>query len=403
MEARTNHKILSIVILTVLATICAAQQPDAVTPPPITADFNRTAATPAFPYIATVLGSNVHVRSGPGTNFYQCGKVNKGDTVTIVDNTETGWSRIVPPAGAFSWISMRYIEIDPNTPSVGLIKGNAVKVYVGSPLMDPIHSMQSQLTLNRGEVVTLLGESRSDYHKIAPPAGAYRWISTKYTKPITTAIPRVPDNVINDVIDSNTDVVVPPTLPTDPPIIDVPADSNQGLKLKEYYKLQKLFEAERAKPAVDQSYAELRKSFAKLAEDKEADKAARYSQFTLKQIDRLELALKIMQLLEQQNKALEQARANLKKATSLRIAEYERKGRYAVIGKFQIFTLYGPGHYRIIDESGASVCYALPQGAIANTDLSKFIGKKVGLVGKIESHRQTAGALVRFNEIVLLK
>jgi len=401
MEARIKHAIVCIMVMAIFASVCIGQQPAVPFEPPITADFNTPSVVPAFPYIASVMGTNVQVRSGPGTNFYPCGKLNKGDTVTIVDNTDTGWSRIIPPAEAFSWVSMRYVEIDPNAPGVGLINGNAIKVYVGSPLMDPIHSMQSQLTLNKGEVVTLLGESKSDYHKILPPAGAYRWISTRYTKPMASVVPRVPPGVIAEIIDSNSGVVVPADVPIIVP--GVAADSNVGMKLHEYYKLQKVLEAERAKPVDEQNYADLRKSFEKLAADKEAGKAARYSKFTLQQIDRFELALEIARVVKQQNTLLQEGQARITEAVNARLAEFQRMGRYAAIGKLRVFTLYGPGHYRIVDDSGTTICHALPVAATANADLSRLVGKKVGLVGTIEADRETAGALVRFTEIVELK
>ncbi|MHC4509431.1 MAG: hypothetical protein ACYTAO_10815 [Planctomycetota bacterium] len=49
------------------------------------------------------------------------------------------------------------------------------------------------------------------------------------------------------------------------------------------------------------------------------------------------------------------------------------------------------------------VCYALPAGAAAQRDLSGLIGRKVGLIGTIEPHKPTAGALVRFTNVVELK
>jgi hypothetical protein len=44
----------------------------------------------------------------------------------------------------------------------------------------------------------------------------------------------------------------------------------------------------------------------------------------------------------------------------------------------------------------------MPTGAAAGKDLSKFIGHKVGLVGKISPHEATARAFVEFSEIVQL-
>jgi hypothetical protein len=73
---------------------------------------------------------------------------------------------------------------------------------------------------------------------------------------------------------------------------------------------------------------------------------------------------------------------------------------FAVVGKLKNFTTYGPGNYRIVNDSGRTICYALPSGPISQAKLTKLIDKKVGLVGTIEPHRQTHGALIRFTKVM---
>ena len=75
-------------------------------------------------------------------------------------------------------------------------------------------------------------------------------------------------------------------------------------------------------------------------------------------------------------------------------------GKFAIVGEFQTYLTYGPGHYRIVDEAGKMICYALPAGAASKMDLKGFVGQKVGLVGTIEPHLPTKKALVRFTAIV---
>lgn len=54
---------------------------------------------------ATVTGSRVNVRSGPGTNFPVVTQVNKGDTVTLKDQA-FGWYKVVLADGATTgWIA----------------------------------------------------------------------------------------------------------------------------------------------------------------------------------------------------------------------------------------------------------------------------------------------------------
>jgi uncharacterized protein YgiM (DUF1202 family) len=54
---------------------------------------------------ATVTGTNVNVRTGPGTNFPVVTKVTKGDVVTLKDQA-FGWYKVVLSDGATTgWIA----------------------------------------------------------------------------------------------------------------------------------------------------------------------------------------------------------------------------------------------------------------------------------------------------------
>ena len=47
----------------------------------------------SFPYVAQITGDDVYVRSGPGTQHYSCGKLNKAARVKVVSR-RSGWSRV---------------------------------------------------------------------------------------------------------------------------------------------------------------------------------------------------------------------------------------------------------------------------------------------------------------------
>ncbi len=305
-------------------------------------------------------------------------------------STQFSWSCIVPPTSSFSWISTQYVSIDPNNSAVGIVTGDSVHVYAGSDTVKPLYSTTLQLKLNRGEKVELLGEEKDNYYKITPPSGAYLWVSTQYTKSlgsvsevVITTKPKVEPNDTTTVAATNLTV--------------------EAEKLKEYYALEKQLQAERAKPIDQQNYTNTKKALTDIANNKEAGKAARYAEFTIKQIECFELALAVVKEVQLQNAQLKQTKERIEKARATRLDEYQDLGRFAALGKFQTFETYGPGHYRIIDDSGKTICYALPCGSTAEMDLSKFVGVKVGLVGTIEPHKETEGALVRFTEITELK
>jgi uncharacterized protein YraI len=351
-------------------------------------------SVPSFPYIAEITADNVNIRSGPGTNYYRCGRLDKADRVKVV-GSQFSWSRIVPPPGSFSWISKQYVSIDRNNPTIGIVTGDAVRVYAGSELLKPIHSTTVQLKLNRDDKVRLMGEEKGDYYKIAPPAGSYLWLSTKYTESLGP-VGKVPL------------IVAPKVEPkTDTGVVVYTKASVEARKLKEYQALQRRIEAERAKPMAQQNYVNIKKAILEIADNKEAGKATRYSAFAIKQIERYELALAAGKQVRLQELHLQRIEERIEKARLRKLAQVPELGQFAVIGWFQISSIYGEQAelklYRIIDDSGKILCYALPEGPASKTALSNFVGRKVGLVGIIEPHLQTSKALVRFAEIVNLQ
>jgi len=391
-----SHISLVIVVLAVFVSGAFAELGVSAAASPVPADANAV-NVPAFPYVGLIVGDNVHVRSGPGTNYYNCGKLDSGEKVKVVSR-QFSWSCIVPPAGSFSWIYKPYVSLDPDNPGTGIVRGDNVRVYAGSDVVVPIHSTL-QLKLDRGEKVKLMGEEKDNYYKITPPTGAYLWVSTAFTKP---SVPEVKPVVrIIKIVEPNepNDVKVVAPLP---PKISIEAE-----KLKEYKALLKKLQAERDKPLERQNYASLRKALEAIAKNKEAGRVVRYCELAIKQIDRCELVFAVSKKLDLQNKRLEEIRAGIEKARRTRLAKTKKLGRFAVIGKLKASTIYGTEaelkYYRIIDASGKTICYARPVAAAVQTDLSKLIDHKVGLIGTIAPHPQTAGALVRFTEAVELK
>ena len=384
---RSYKNLIIFVLLACLVSVGFAQQ----------SGGSREVDTSSFPYTAEIIGNDVYVRSGPGTNFYHCDKLNAGDKVKVVDK-QFSWSRIVPPAGSFSWISMDFVTITPGDQEVGTVTGDNVRVYAGSDYVKPLYSTTLQGKLSKGEKVKLLGEQMDGYYKIAAPPFAYLWVSTQFTKPVPEPVepspaPPTPAPVVHKVVpnepgDTNTTTAV------------APAPAVPKTPLEKYRDLKEQVKAENAKPVDQQDYTDLKKALLEIAEDEKAGNAARYAQFVVRQIEGYELALAVVKQVELQNKQLEKIKAKIDKAKATRMAEVETMGKFAIVGEFQTYVTYGPGNYRILDEAGKMVCYALPAGAASQKDLSGFVGQKVGLVGTIEPHLATKKALVRFTEIV---
>jgi len=380
-------------ILTCLVSIGFAQQSG--TAP----GSSQAVDTSSFPYSAVITGDDVYVRSGPGTNFYHCGKLKTGDKVKVVGK-QFSWSRIVPPAGSFSWISMQYVTINPTDPKVGTVTGDNVRVYAGSDYVKPLYSTTLQGKLSKGEKVKLLGEQMDDYYKIAAPPFAYLWVSTNFTKavPEPVKIPPVAPTPTPTPVEAK----VEPNEPADAnaTVVVVPEPVAPKSPLEKYRELQEQVKTEHAKPADQQDYTDLKKALLEIANNEEAGNAARFSQFVVGQIESYELALAVVKEVKLQNEQLEKVKAGIDKAKETRLAEVETMGKFAIVGEFQTYQTYGPGHYRIVDEAGKMICYALPAGTASQMDLNGFVGQKVGLIGTIEPHLPTKKALVRFTAIV---
>lgn len=376
---RLNIKSSVIVCFIALVSVCFAEQAVEISPEPAP-DSNEV-------YVGEIVGDEVNVRSGPGTNYYVCTKLSKTDRVKVVGG-QFSWSCIEPPAGCFSWISKQYISIDLNNPEIGIVTGDAVRVYAGSAARQPIHSTSLQGKLNKDDMVKLLGEEQEDYYKIAPPVFAYLWVSTKYVKQLGAV------RDVTLIVESAKTVIEPPA----------PAVSS---KLKEFYSLQEKITAEKAKPLTEQNYSDIKEALLEIANDKQTGKAARYARFTVRQVGRYELAMEVDKTIELHQQQLQETKQRIEKARVTKLAQVPDLGRFAAIGNFQISSIYGTmpelKHYQLIDNNGKIVCFALPSEPASELDLDEFLGKNVGLVGRIEAHPQTARALVRFTGIVELK
>jgi len=371
----------------------AAAQPAATTVQPAVAGAQPAVAKPASePYVAEATGNDVFIRSGPGTNFYQCGKLYAGDRVQVI-GTQGTWSCIVPPVGCFSWVSMQYVSINLDNPTEGKITGDNVGVYAGSDFVPPMHSTSKQVVLNRGQTVKLLGEELNDYYKIAPPQGAYLWVSTQFLQPTdrTTAVK----------VDPNLVAAVKPGEKS--PVGD--ANSVPKTDLELYYALAEQIKAIQAKPIGERDYAAVKAKLTELAAKKDAGRAARYAEYTLKSIERFELADKSAQELELQKKERSKTLEKIDEARVANLAQIPDYGKFAAMGKLERSSVYDGGpikRYRLIDDSGKTIAYVTPTGAAAIAESEKLVGRKVGLVGTIQPHEASARAFIEYTEIAQL-
>ncbi len=416
MCARTNHSgralcvasfrhgvaVLSLIVALSLTGMAWAQTDANTAPagqPPVTIGTPKPAETPTGSYVAEATGDDVFLRSGAGTNFYKCGKLYKSDRIQVV-STQQGWACILPPPGCFSWIPMQYVSINLDNPTIGIVTGDNVRIYAGSDFVEPMHSTSEQVKLFRGDTVKLLGEEKDDYYKIAPPQGAYLWVSTEYIRPVQAGTERTT-----------------PTTPAGPGVQvqgqnQTPAQGQvqpgtESELLDAYYAIVEQVKAVHAKPRTEQNYTELKTKLQEIAKNEGAGKAVKYAEFTLKQIERFELVCTIDKEIATQSEERAKVTSKIDEARQARLAQIQDLGKFAFVGKLATSSLYPSAdqtkRYRILDDSGKTVCYIAPAAGAMGQDLTSLIGKKVGLVGEIQPHEPTARAFIRYTQVVPLE
>ncbi len=380
----------------VMAGLCMAQAE--------TADPNAAASQHVtYPYIGEITANNVMVRSGPGRHYYHCARVNKGDRLKVVASQFT-WSRIVPPTGTFSWVSKQYVDINTDNPDYGTINSQA-RIWAGSPELRPLHSTSLQMKLEKDDTVRLLGEELDGYYKIVPPEGAYLWVSSQFIQPAENTAPPAPAQ-------EPAAPAAPQQAPQQPQV--EPVDINETLavvdsnisveseQLQKYYAIKDQIEAEKTKPIGKQSYRDIKAELKKIINTKDADKAARFSEVALEQVERYELAVMVFGAVKNQNQQLEQTMDKIESAKKTKKENMTDLGRYTVIGTFEVSNIFndtGKSYYRLLDETGKTLCYATPADAADDKDYQEMVGRRVGVIGELSPFEQTSSALVKFTDI----
>jgi hypothetical protein len=373
-------------------------------------------ADKVFPHIAEVIGTNVYIRSGPGTAYYFCGKISSPAKVTVVDQKHD-WSKIIPPQGSFSWISKNYVHLDPKNELIGTVTGDSVRVWAGSGYVEPMRSHSLQIKLNEGDQVKLTGEKKGDYYKILPPPGAYLWISSRhlnYTGPVPEPkpiiLPPKPQPARPQDLESVPELGPLPEFepesdraPAKQPVIKVAVKAQM---LNECRDLAKKIDAELKKPIDQQNYKDIIKALTAIANNPQAGKARFYARYHLDKAERFDLALTAGKQLKVQKAKLAHLRQQIDERRSAKIKNIPDPGRFIIAGELRSSNIYtsrtGPKRFLIVNDAGKILCYAVPDESAVDINAEDFLHRKVGLLGKVVSDPHNPVSLVTFTEIVEL-
>lgn len=348
-----------------------------------------------FPYVGEITGAEINVRSGPGMNYYSCGKINAPMRV-IVAGQKYSWLQILPPEGSFSWIFRQFVQTDPNNPNIGIVNADNVRVYAGSDELEPMRSDSIQILLTTGQKVRIIGQPIGDYYKITPPEGATLWTTSQYIKYVRSA-----DEIDIKIPQAGADAN------TAKPKMIIEQIETRSRQLEQYYALQKQFEDEKKKPLETQDYSKIKAELSALTADPNSGDAGNYAKYLLKDIQRCELAKESKGIVEGQRTELQQAITEVEKSHQQKLQNISDLGKYAIMGIFKQSLIYegqpSGKRFLIVDDGNNPICYAEPAGEIADANLTDYYGQKVGLIGRISADNQSHLALVRFEKIEKLE
>jgi uncharacterized protein YgiM (DUF1202 family) len=405
----------------------ATSAPAATTPAPIPLPASSTAAElPAVtqPFVASITGDKVYVRSGADQKYYEIGQLVKGDLVYII-GTSKGWYQILPPNGSFCMISKEFVELDPaatgtTTSATGTIKGDYVNVHAGTAInkdRDPYAIVAPPL--RKGTHVKILGSSQS-YYEIAPPDKTAFFVSGQFVKATTTDY-KVPQLKLPSGAAGPTGITVeaPTTMPTvsvvllqntgtnttaqttaatnpsdssnpalaanNPPTLPplVPAVIFSETATARFNEVNARYQSESKKAPADQNLDGFLKDFKDiLAMENISPSVKAGTEADLTAIDR---TLTVQRLVQEQTAAQDSTK---KQSDALReqyesaekaIAAAREAGPYSAEGRLQTSTIV-TGKYALVNpQTGRVVAYVDP--STAAVDVGTLIGKYVGVRG----------------------
>ena len=349
-------------------------------------------------WVGQVTGTDVYVRSSADNASYPCLKLSAPAQVSVVGKLDE-WLKILPPSDAFSIIDKRYVTPD-ESGTGGTVNAGDVNVRAGTVLIPSWTRVKDhdvvQAMLGKGDKVTIVGQGE-EYYKIAPPKGAFLYISEKYVEKVAAA-------------KGAGEAVAAATQPAEGAGELVKGKSIEEIKaaLAPFEALEEEMKAEFKKPPEQRDLQSLLDKYGKMdiqgKEYLEPYVKARvgllqsYIERTrdLKQLeDELKAALASQQQFQLDRTKIEVA------PTTRPAPTYASRG---ILVPSAIFTGSGGSPKRfVIREPTTLRITAYAQCTSGTVNLAQYSGKEVGLVGNKEYDKQLDADVVEVQQVVVLK
>lgn len=339
------------------------------------APVEQQAPPPASIKIGEVTGDEVHLRSGPGVNYYPVARLHKGDRVVIVER-KPAWVGVAPPSSTYSLVAKLFVDADGQ--GRGVINGDRVWVRAGTELSDDKYAKQTRLS--KGARVTIVGQS-GEFHKIVPPKGAILWISEDYVRAVEESHPATPDP--EPMIEA-TPAAPQATPPPAPPLEKIETERLQS----RIEHIEKILAQEFEKDAYERDLQGVVDRFAPLADQNDDVAVKQYAAYRINQLRQTMSRIESQKKAEELTMRLREQRIQfLEERSKIRPGPIHLARKFAVRGKFVTSAAYsspvGLQRFRIIEpETRGAIPHTLayieldPQ---SNIDPQAFVGRYVGV------------------------
>ena len=356
------------------------------------------------PWIGEVTGNDVYLRSGPSTNYYPVTKLMAGSRLEVFQE-ENGWLAVAAPEGVFSLIDISYVDKDQG--NKGVVNGNRVNVRAGSELSRSKYAKQKQL--DKGAIVTIIGEDDEGYYKIVPPEGVYTWISAQF-------VTKVPEERLKQEAEKESRQAVtqavptsqpaqessPTTQPSDPsgmlgkpaveedaPDLSTTPDERRELVTKlrtSIEEIEKNLAEELKKPLLERKYTLFIEEFAPLSEQETDPYSQAWAKVRIEQLEnQIELVEAVKRVRAIKEKAHNERRDFASRRANIRTVPVPVDKGFAAEGELRESRIYdspnGPRRYRLIDPNSEilhTLCYVeIPRDM--DFDPGKYLGRMVGV------------------------
>ncbi|MCP4710103.1 MAG: SH3 domain-containing protein [Planctomycetes bacterium] len=418
----TGYKSTSIIVLmtVLMGTPIMGQLGNQVLPGSTT----QVAEQSPFPYIGRITGNLVNIRSGPAEVYYPVGRLEPDQTIVVVEEKFENWARIEPTPQCFSYIDKTFVKLVGLAPKegaqadqqqaemteaeltakvgsqtlLGQVNGNQVRVWAGSiNVVPPANACEVQTRLNFGDEVRIIS-ARDDFYKIECPPGCYFWVALSFIEAVQ---PATQDNI--DTIERQEQQATEEKAQAQQQLDQVSKDR------EEYQSLAGMLTTEMAKPMGERVYQPIRERLNKLTESTQSISIKKTCEIFSQQLTRCETGLNLWKLSHQQDQQLQDTLAKINKdkqkvellvgANPLGAKNPDGIVVKGMLEKSAVFTAENKNQrFLVLDDDNRIAYYAV--SAINGLDLSRYVGKKVSMLGQAQYDTVTRIRILRVTNIV---